>query len=281
MESENSVSNPPSSRTFDEWLAGRPNLAAGSRRKYARVARSFERSRDPVSTDGMASFLSKHRQRHVKAGLILYCKFLAKPDIAAEIRSMKVKYRKRPPRAIPVKDELLSVANACDHETRHIALFLMYTGCRCQEAFTVKLSDIAKDGKVTIRDIKTEGKYREVYLPDDYYQELMDYLTNGKGVLGNQRIFYENRKGSGDSLRADFYDKLNEVAIRKIGRPIQTHDFRRFTASYLYKKTRDIEFVRRILGHSGIETTQRYVKYAVGPDDLKRSKQLLSGLRTQ
>jgi len=281
MDKETGVSNPAGSRTFDKWLESRPDLSRGTRRKYAAVVRMFGRSRDGVSVAGLGNFMSNHKQRHVKAALILYCKFLAKPDIAAELRDMRIRYPKKAPHAIPDLDEIMRVLEACDQETKHIGLFLLHTGCRIQEALTVKLNDFDEAGKVTVRDIKTEGKYREIYLPDKYFAELMDYLVHNKGVLGNQRIFYSSRKGSLESLRADFWDKLNAVSNRKIGRNLPTHDFRRFCATYLYNKTHDIEFVNRILGHSDISTTHKYTQYARQDQDLKKSKQILGGLRTR
>lgn len=279
MDSEKTVSNPPGPTNFEEWLATRPNLSLGSRRKYAAVIRMFKRARDPVTIEGVGNFLTKHKQRHVKAVLILYCKFLAKPDIVTELRDMRIKYPKKPPRTIPDLDEFLTVIKACDKETRNMATFLLYTGCRCQEALTVRLKDFNKDGSVTIRDIKSEGKYREIHLPDDYYQELMLYLVQEKGVLDNQTIFYSNYEGSRETHRADFYTKLNAVALKKLGRGIQTHDFRRFCASFLFDQTENLEFVNRIMGHSNIQTTHKYTQYAKKRQDLRKSKELLSGLR--
>jgi integrase len=278
---QNDVSNPHEITNFDEWLATRPDLSAGSKKKYAAAIRMFKRSRDGVSVEGLGNFLSKHRHRHVKAALLLYCKFLAKTDIAAELRDMRVKYSRNPPREIPGFDDFLTVINSCDKETRHLSLFLLYTGCRCQEALTVKLKDFNREGAVMIRDIKVEGKYREIHLPDDYFQELMNYLIHEKGVLENQTIFYTGFKGSRETHRADFYTKLNTVALRKLNRPIQTHDFRRFCASFLYDKTGDLEFVNKIMGHSDISTTHKYTQYAKRARNLKRSKGILGELRTR
>lgn len=281
MVEEIGVSTPADSRTFEEWLDARPDLAAGSRQEYARAIRMFKRSRDEVSVEGLGNFLDKHKQRHVKAALLLYCKFLVKPDIAAELREMKIKYRKGKERELPDLDDIFTVVDACEPETRYMALFLLYTGCRCQEALTVLLKDLEKGGQVTVRDIKNVDKYRTIYLPDDFFGSLMDYLTNIKGIHANQRIFYTDCPGTPLTHLKDFYHKLNEVAQKKIGRGLQTHDFRRTCATILYKRTHDIEYVRRILGHSSISTTHRYTKYAVRPQDLKKSKQILSGLRSQ
>ena len=40
---------------------------------------------------------------------------------------------------------------------------------------------------------------------------------------------------------------------------ITTHDFRKTAATNLYKQTKDIVKVQRMLGHSGIEATRLYI----------------------
>ena len=44
-----------------------------------------------------------------------------------------------------------------------------------------------------------------------------------------------------------------------LGYKISPHSLRTAFCTILYKKTGDIEFVRRAVGHSSIETTQRYI----------------------
>jgi integrase/recombinase XerD len=40
---------------------------------------------------------------------------------------------------------------------------------------------------------------------------------------------------------------------------VTTHDFRKTTATNLYKKTRNILAVQKLLGHKNIETTKLYI----------------------
>ena len=51
-----------------------------------------------------------------------------------------------------------------------------------------------------------------------------------------------------------------KVSEESLGYKISPHKLRAGFCSVLYSKTHDIEFVRRAVGHSSINTTQRYIK---------------------
>ena len=74
---------------------------------------------------------------------------------------------------------------------------------------------------------------------------------------------------------------IEREAVRTIGKHIGTHDFRRFYGTYLYKRTKDLQLVQRLMGHKKIETTMRYTQYATKEEDLEKGRKLMGELSKQ
>ena len=59
--------------------------------------------------------------------------------------------------------------------------------------------------------------------------------------------------------------------FKKHGHDVKSHDFRVTQATEFYKVTKDIVKTQQFIGHSKVETTQRYVKMA--REDLDKTTQ--------
>ena len=56
-----------------------------------------------------------------------------------------------------------------------------------------------------------------------------------------------------------FSELVDKYAYKALGYHISPHKLRSGLASILYEEKHDIEFVRRVIGHSNVATTQRYI----------------------
>lgn len=266
--------------SFSEYLENLPSLAESSAKQYNIIVKKFRKRRYSLDRDGINSFLSKDRRVVAKFALVHYAKFLGNDKLVGIIKDTKVKPKPKREYSIPTYDEFMKVIDRLDQEERMIATFLINTGARCGEAMNVKYSDI--DTKEC--EIKLEGKggKRLVRLSESFIQELMHYLKEVKGVLPTESIFYTDSRATSVNKVNQFWFRLNRAAWKAIGRGIQTHDFRRFTAVYLYEKSGgDIMLVKDILGHARIETTAIYTGYADKKKSRSRAAKLLGELQPQ
>ena len=89
---------------------------------------------------------------------------------------------------------------------------------------------------------------------------LVDWIEDRKTKLDDNQtdaLFISNRrKRIGEKTLVAIVEKYS---LEGLGYKISPHKLRESFCSILYEKTKDIEFVRRAVGHSCIETTQRYI----------------------
>jgi len=103
------------------------------------------------------------------------------------------------------------------------------------------------------------GVDRDLIIPS----ALIDYLQAWKGIKPkNTDYFFTTLEGKQLSKRylCDMVKRYGKRA--KIDKTISPHTLRHTFATQYYKQTKDIETLRRILGHSDISTTQIYITLA-------------------
>ncbi|TCV86659.1 site-specific integrase [Sulfurirhabdus autotrophica] len=140
-----------------------------------------------------------------------------------------------------------------DHMASRIALFLLSTGCRLNEALSAKWSDVDMVKRIFIvRAINSKSKrLRSVPLNDSALavlsqldtEETFDYLfinlKTEKPITSINRTWTRLRNRAG----------LPHLRI---------HDLRHMYASFLVNSGRQIYEIKQILGHADIKTTERY-----------------------
>ncbi len=151
-----------------------------------------------------------------------------------------------------------------NHCPEHIALAIewsIYTGCRKNETFDLKWSDIdLEEGKATI--IKKGGGKHTVWISDQALGVL-----NRSPRIGRYVFSQVNRR------------KIWEKAVQKAGlNDVHWHDLRHTHASWLRQAGIALEIVQRSLGHSDITTTTRYAH--VDDKELRDALQKLPTLGT-
>jgi len=155
---------------------------------------------------------------------------------------------------------------------REVVFFglLFSTGCRVSELLSIRKKDVNFTRKViTVRQLKKRGEKevkREVLIPPQLEEQLREYVI--KEVKGEEtRLFEFSRQRA--------WQLVKRLTGEVIGRELHPHAFRHTFALQLLKTTKDLEKVRRILGHSNYDTLKVYLDYTI--EDMK--EELLSMFR--
>lgn len=140
-----------------------------------------------------------------------------------------------------------------------ILLIFMTTGIRKTALEEINVSDIDFDNH-KLYSIDKGHKLHEYYLNDEVIETLNKWIIDRYFILGQKNdgalfISNDNKRMHGNTI-AKLVDKYAYAAL---GYHISPHKLRSGFASIMYEQTGDIEFVRRVIGHSQISTTQRYI----------------------
>ncbi len=139
-----------------------------------------------------------------------------------------------------------------------IIMVFMSTGIRRTALSELLLSDYdSMTGTLVVVD--KGNKKHEFILPPKTRIAMADWLFVRKNyAYSNENHLFVSRRGNEitDNAVNEVVKKYSKIAL---GKPVSTHKLRAGYCSILYKKTNDIEFVRRAVGHSNIATTQRYI----------------------
>jgi len=149
-----------------------------------------------------------------------------------------------------------------------------YTGLRNKAMITLMLNTGLRVSEVT--DLRTNnidlskralkvvngkgGKDRNLIIPDKT-AELLKQWTK-KRTEGTGHYLFNTQKG-GQLSREYIFMMIKRYTTRAgIDKNIYPHTLRHTFATSFYKQTKDIETLRKLLGHSDISTTQIYVTLA-------------------
>jgi len=134
------------------------------------------------------------------------------------------------------------------HQRNNLLLdFLFYSGVRINELIHLKHQDWQGN------QLKIHGKgnkVRYIFLPEFLIKHLDP--TNPDFLFTNQR---------GNQIKAEYIRWLLKVrtAQANIPKKITPHTFRRSFATLLYQKGAQLITIQRLLGHSGVQTTEGYI----------------------
>jgi integrase len=153
---------------------------------------------------------------------------------------------------IPTEKELDTLISAGSPKTATTMQFLKETGARIGEAMQTKWTDIDHD-KHTVYIHAEKGSNDRILPISD---KLLAMLNQMKHI--NNNVFQPTKsgfRGSYTSLRNRTAKKLNQPRLRKV----TLHTFRHWKATTEYHKTRDIYYVKTILGHKSLQSTDVYI----------------------
>lgn len=133
-------------------------------------------------------------------------------------------------------------------------------GLRIEDVLALKLSDMILDGdhrRLNITEQKT-GKRRTFTVPTALYQVLQDYAMDNN-IKRDELIFPFTERYVQKYLKLAC-EYLSDSETADHYRLIGTHSFRKFFAQDIYEKNgRDIMLVQKLLQHSSVAVTQKYL----------------------
>lgn len=152
--------------------------------------------------------------------------------------------------------EIDALRTACKNtKERALVELLLASGIRVSELTNIKIGDVDFNN-MSIHITKGKGaKERTVYINDLARTHLVNYL-NSRTNFG-EYLFYNKKKESLNAGGVRFI--LNTLAKRANVDNVHPHRFRRTFASELASRGMDIQEIRKLLGHSNINTTLEYI----------------------
>ncbi len=146
---------------------------------------------------------------------------------------------------------------------RALLMTLRYTGLRLKEVVTLRTEEVDLDA----RRISLVGKGRKprvVPIPHVLETVLREYVNTLRPVLPGSGYFFANPRGSG-SLRGRYGARALHNLVLEAGTGAgvtgrhHPHRWRHTYATSLVRRGEDIHVVQRLMGHSNIATTTRYL----------------------
>lgn len=139
---------------------------------------------------------------------------------------------------------------------KHRAMLGVCYGCglRVSELCGLRVCDVSVERRRLMVKNGKGGKDRIIPLPGRCVADL-SLLISGKGEL---EFVFSGRGGKAYSVAGA--TKVYDQACRRVGvSPTGIHTLRHSFATHLLEMGENVETVRRLLGHSSIVTTQRYL----------------------
>ena len=131
---------------------------------------------------------------------------------------------------------------------------LSFTGCRLGEALKLRVCDL-DPGSKTVRIVQEKKGFQQpriIPIPNQLFWEIIErYLRRISGK--EDRLFPISER----QARNIVY----KFTKRYLGKKIRPHALRHSYAIFILKQTRDLETVRRLLGHSDYKWLKCYLDY--------------------
>lgn len=157
-----------------------------------------------------------------------------------------------------------------------ILMLFMTTGMRKTALSEINISDINFETK-TLTVVDKGNKTHFYELSDEIINLINKWLVDRKIILdfSNTDALFVSSQKSRLSSNA-IYMLVTKYCDEGLGYHISPHKLRAGFCSILYKKTGNIEFVRRTVGHTNIATTQRYIQ--TEKKEKKQAMEIMSGI---
>lgn len=156
-----------------------------------------------------------------------------------------------------------------------IALVILSTGLRASEVLSVKKEDINFD-QLTIRVLGKGSKERLVPFCLECRKLLFRHLSRNSSLTTPGQYAFGTRNNTQLSVR-NFERDLKILGSHVGLNHLHPHLLRHSFACQYLRNGGNVEFLRRILGHTSISTTQRYLR-SLGVEDLGAVHNSLSPL---
>lgn len=134
----------------------------------------------------------------------------------------------------------------------HLIRFAVETRARLEECLSLKWNhfEVRSDDRVIIHIVAKGNKDFKPSIAKWFYEELLELKEEGK----------ENVFDISKTAVQDMMNHINDHFNFPKERNLTYHSFRKTGASFLFKLTKDIEYVRKALNHSNFATSQKYIQ---------------------
>ncbi len=157
------------------------------------------------------------------------------------------------------KRRLLDAASRSGPREKAMFYLLFGTGIRLGEACSLKVQDIHED---TITVTGKGRKTREVYLPPEAREALLDYIEKARAQpsdRGGDLNYVFTTKAGGRRMSYDYFRKICSDVARAAGVKFHPHMARHTYATELIRAGISVVYVSQLLGHEDLESTSIYL----------------------
>jgi len=161
------------------------------------------------------------------------------------------------------KEEVKKLIDCAQNEkSKLITSFLYSSGLRVSEMISLKKQDLDMDNNQGIVKSGKGKKDRILFFSNDLISPLKKYFANEDPNYSTDYLFPGWR---GERMSTRNIQKLLDRLKTKAGitKKVSPHVLRRSFATHLHENGVDIRFIQVLLGHSGIDTTERYVNVSL------------------
>jgi site-specific recombinase XerD len=236
------------------------NYAESTRRQYLgavqRMVSHFKKTPSDISVREIEGYLADMKsvahQKHATGALrILYAKILNQPRKAVKlVYPRRVQKLPNPLSHDFIVNRLEGIENL---KHRAMASLLYACGLRRQELLDLKVSDI--DGRRSRLKVVNGKGGKDRYLP--LSDKVLDLLRRYFKDYRPNYLLFEGQSGGAYSPSS-----LAKVVRNAFGKDVHPHQIRHSFATNLLEQGIDSRIIQKMLGHSSIKTTQRYLQVA-------------------
>lgn len=254
---------------------------------YKSVVKYMSSIKTKENNNGEIISTSGSYQRTVWSALNSFFSFLKKRnyidnnpmediDVSKKKDDVRIKRNKKYMQLEDFKKILDATNNQKNIKTRYrdkaILLILMCTGIRRRALSQINIQDINFEKNI-LTVIDKENAERDCALTKETIDAIKEWMIIRKEV-NTDALFLSNR---GKRISEDdIYNVVKKYSLEGLGYTITPHKIRAGFCTILYNNTKDIRYVQEIVGHSNIQTTQRYTMAV--QDDGARVKEIFNNI---
>lgn len=134
-------------------------------------------------------------------------------------------------------------------------LFGIYSGLRISDILKFKVRDVKGKDTIRLREKKT-GKEKRFPINGKLKKEIAKYIEGKKDY---DYLFPSRQRKNAAISRQQAYNIIKEAGEHFGLDNLGTHTLRKTFGYHMYKQTKDAITIQKILNHSSVETTLRYI----------------------
>ncbi len=193
------------------------------------------------------------------------------PELQKIVLKQQSKYTKEEIKYLSI-EEIKSILNKPNQKIKKefkelVILSVLYdTGIRVNELINLSLDDLRLDEVSTIKVLGKGKKYRTIPISNNLKILLSQYINKfniSDGILFKSN---QNKKYTSNGIRYIISKYTKDISFK-----VTPHTFRHSKASHLVEANVPLIYIRDLLGHEHISTTEIYAKV-----NIKMKKQILN-----